>query len=142
MRILGLDLGSRTLGVALSDALCIVARPIETFRFDDNDYAKPLQRVLELIKEHDVHLVVLGLPKHMNGDIGEKAQLSMDFKQWIEEESNVRVVLVDERLTTVQAQKILISADVSRKKRKGVIDQMAAVNILQGYLDSSASKAA
>ncbi len=135
MRILGLDLGSKTCGVAVSDALCMVARPVETTRFRDQDYESCLTRILQLIKEHEVHKIVLGLPKHMNGDIGERGQISMHFKEMLEHNSSVEVVLVDERLSTVQAQRILISADVSRKKRKAVIDQMAAVTILQGYLD-------
>lgn len=142
MRVMGLDLGSRTCGVAVSDPMCIVARPVETVRFSDNQYDVALNRVKELVKELEVHLIVLGFPKHMNNDIGEKAQLSMEFKKLLEEETGLRVVLIDERLTTVQATRVLIEADVSRKKRKTVIDQMAAVTILQGFLDSSASKAA
>lgn len=140
MRIMGLDLGSKTCGIALSDALCMVARPIETTRFPDNDYETCLKRVLELVKEHEVHLIVLGLPKHMNGDVGLRGEVSLHFKEMIEQNSGIQVKLVDERLTTVQAQRVLIAADVSRKKRKQVIDQMAAVAILQGFLDSNSAK--
>ena len=142
MRVMGLDLGSRTCGVAVSDALCMIARPVETIRFTEDDNDKALPRIAELIKEHDVHLIVLGLPKHMNGDIGIRAEISIEFKEKLEKMTGLRVVLIDERLTTMQASKVLIKADVSRKKRKEVIDQMAAVNILQGFLDSGMSKAA
>lgn len=140
MRIMGLDLGSKTCGVAVSDATGMIARPLETTRFKDDDYDTCLKRVLELVVAHEVHLIVLGLPKHMNGDIGIRGQISMDFKEMIEQNSSVKVVLLDERLTTVQAERFLIAADVSRKKRKQIIDQMAAVSILQGYLDSNSAK--
>ena len=121
MRVLGLDLGSVTCGVAVSDPLKIVARSVETIRFpaEENDIA--VDRIKQLCKELDVDTIVLGLPKHMNNDIGIRAQIALEFK--------------DKRLTTVAANKVLLSADVSRKKRKKVIDQMAAVQILQGYLD-------
>ncbi|MBE6114708.1 MAG: Holliday junction resolvase RuvX [Erysipelotrichaceae bacterium] len=142
MRVMGLDLGSRTCGVAVSDALCMVARPLETIRFPDEKNDIALERIVELIKEHEVHLLVLGLPKHMNGDIGIRAEISIKFKEKLESRTGLRVVLIDERMTTMQASRILISADVSRSKRKKVIDQMAAVTILQGFLDSSMSKAA
>ena len=142
MRVMGLDLGSRTCGVAVSDALCVVARHLETIRFAEEDNDKALPRIVELIKEHEVHLLVLGLPKHMNGDIGIRAEISIKFKEKLEKLTGLRVVLLDERMTTMQASRILISADVSRSKRKKVIDQMAAVTILQGFLDSSMSKAA
>ena len=136
MRVLGLDLGSRTLGIAISDALGIIASGVETYRFDDERYDLALNRVLEIVKEKKVGKIVLGYPKHMNGDIGEKAKLSEDFKRQIEEKIDIEVVLVDERWTTKLAESRLLQADVSRKKRKQVIDKMAAVVILQNYLDS------
>lgn len=136
MRILGLDLGSRTLGIAISDALGIIATGVETYRFDDERYDLALNRVLEIVKEKKVGKIVLGYPKHMNGDIGEKAKLSEDFKRQIEEKIDIEVVLVDERWTTKLAESRLLQADISRKKRKQVIDKMAAVVILQNYLDS------
>ena len=142
MRVMGLDLGSRTCGVAVSDALCMIARAVETIRFEDEDNDVALVRIKELIKEHEVHLIVLGLPKHMNGDIGVRAQISLDFKEKLENETGLRVVLIDERMTTMQANRVLLEADVSRKKRKKVVDQIAAVTILQGFLDSGMSKAA
>ena len=135
MRVLGLDLGSVTCGVAVSDPLKIVAISVETIRFpaEENDIA--VDRIKQLCKELDVDTIVLGLPKHMNNDIGIRAQIALEFKDKLEDALNIKVVMVDERLTTVAANKVLLSADVSRKKRKKVIDQMAAVQILQGYLD-------
>ncbi len=135
IRALGLDLGSKTCGVAISDPLGIVARALETIRFDEDNYEVALKRVIEIVKENGVNKIVLGLPKHMNGDIGIRGNISIQFKEMLEKNINVEIILWDERLSTVAAEKILISGNVSRKKRKQVIDQMAAVNILQGYLD-------
>lgn len=136
MRVLGLDLGSRTIGIAISDALGIIASGVETYRFEDDRYDLALKRVIEVSKERKVEKIVLGYPKHMNGDIGEKAKLCEDFKKMIEENLNLEVILVDERWTTKLANNRLLEADISRKKRKQVIDKMAAVVILQNYLDS------
>ena len=135
MRVLGLDLGSRTLGVSVSDALGMIAQPVTTIRFEEDDYDSAFEQVQTYIKEYQIKTVVLGLPKHMNGHVGIRGDISIMFKERLET-LGVAVVLWDERLTTVAAQRILIAADVSRKKRKKVIDQMAAVQILQGYLDS------
>ena len=135
MKILGLDLGSRTLGIAISDALGIIASGLETYRFEDDRYDLALNRVIELVKEKKVDKIVLGYPKHMNGDIGEKAKLCEGFKKQIEDAINIEVILVDERWTTKLAENRLLQADISRKKRKQVIDKMAAVIILQTYLD-------
>ena len=136
MRILGLDLGSRTVGIAISDALGIIASGVETYRFLDGRYDLALNRVIEIVKERKVDKIVLGYPKHMNGDIGEKALLCEEFKRNLEESINIEVVLVDERWTTKLANNRLLEADISRKKRKQVIDKMAAVVILQNYLDN------
>lgn len=133
-RILGLDLGSKTLGVAVSDPLGMFARAVTTIRFESDDYASALEQLKPLLKEYSCKEVVLGLPKHMNGDVGIRGQISIDFKEQLELEG-VKVTLWDERLTTVSATKMLISADVSRKKRKQVVDQIAAVHILQGFMD-------
>ena len=134
---MGLDLGSKTLGIALSDSLGLLAHGVETFRFNENNYQQALKRVIEICKLENIETIVLGLPKHMNGDIGERAEISIQFKQMIENKMpNVEVILVDERLTTKVMTQQLIFADVSRKKRKQVIDKMAAVAILQGYLDT------
>ena len=136
MRVLGLDLGSVTCGISVSDALGIIARPYQTLRFAADDYDDAFAQVSEVIAELKTNTVVLGLPKHMNGDVGIRGEISIAFKQRLET-LGVKVVLWDERLTTVAAEKILIAADVSRKKRKKVIDQMAAVQILQSFLDSN-----
>jgi putative Holliday junction resolvase len=134
-KILGLDLGSRTCGIAISDALGMIAHGVETYRFKEGHYKSAAYHIKGIVEENHIHKIVLGLPKHMNGDLGERAQISIDFKERLEKIMDVEVILVDERLTTVIAQNQLIFADVSRKKRKQVIDKMAAVQILQGYLD-------
>lgn len=136
-KIMGLDLGSRTVGIALSDILGMIAHGVETYHFPPEHYHQALEHVIELVDKENVEVIVLGLPKHMNGDIGERAQVSIRFKEMLEDKRpDLKVVLSDERLTTKVAEQSLIFADVSRKKRKKVIDKMAAVNILQGYLDS------
>ncbi len=134
-KILGLDLGSRTCGIAMSDALGMIAHGVETYHFKENHYKSAAYHIKDIVEENNIHKIVLGLPKHMNGDLGERAQISIDFKERLEKMMDVEVILIDERLTTVMAQNQLIFADVSRKKRKQVIDKMAAVQILQGYLD-------
>ncbi len=134
-RILGLDLGSVTCGVAVSDELGLLAHGVETYRFPENNYHKCAKHVRYLVREYDVKQIVLGLPKHMNGDLGERAQISMQFKEKLESMMDVEVILEDERMTTVIATQNLLLGDVSRKKRKEVVDKMAAVEILQGYLD-------
>ena len=140
MRVLGLDLGSRTLGIAISDALGIIATGVETYRFEDDRYDLALAKVIEIVKERKVEKIVLGYPKHMNGDIGDRAKICEEFKNSIENSIDIEVVLMDERWTTKLAESRLIAADVSRKKRKQVIDKMAAVVILQNYLDLKGGK--
>ncbi len=133
-KVIGLDLGSKTCGVAISDASRFIARALTTIRFEADDYDDCFDQLLDLLEKEHIHEVVLGLPKHMNGDIGVRGQLSQDFAAELEKEG-YQVTLWDERLTTVSAERLLISGDVSRKKRKKIIDQMAAVQILQNYLD-------
>ncbi len=135
MRYLGLDLGTRTLGVAVSDLLGIIASGVETYHFKEEDYETALKHVGELIKQYDVSKIALGLPLHMNGDFGDSAKRSQDFADKIKNLYNVEVVLIDERWSTKQANASLLQADLSRKKRKQVIDKMAAVVILQTLLD-------
>ncbi|MGI6608823.1 MAG: Holliday junction resolvase RuvX [Erysipelotrichaceae bacterium] len=135
-KVMGLDLGSKTCGVALSDTLGMIASAVETVRFEENDYQSCLSKVCEIIDENKVGEVVLGLPRHMNGDEGIRAEISRNFKEMLEQTRNVKVILWDERLSTVSAQKTMISANMKRKKRKKMIDTMAAVVILQGYLDA------
>lgn len=134
-RILGLDLGSVTCGVSVSDLMGLIASPVETVRFANEDYEDCLEKLKKHIDEYKVDTVVLGLPKHMNGDIGIRGNISLEFKEKLES-LGLTVILWDERLTTVSAERFLIQADMSRKKRKKVIDQMAAVTILQDYLNS------
>lgn len=134
MRYLGLDLGSRTLGIAISDKSGIIARSLKIIRHEE-DYEGLLTEVKKIVEEEEVEAIVLGYPKNMNNSIGEKAKLSETFKEKLEKICNITVYLEDERLTTKQATDILISNNTSRKKRKKVIDSMAATIILQSYLD-------
>ncbi len=134
MRYLGLDLGSKTLGIAISDPTGLIASSYGIIRHD-SDYDGLITKIKELIELKQIDEIVLGLPKNMNNTIGEKAKLSYEFKEKLENELNIKVNLVDERLTTKQATDLLISNDTSRNKRKKVIDSMAACIILQSYLD-------
>ncbi len=139
MRIIGLDVGDRTIGVAISDALLLTAQGIETIRRSDWD--KDLQRLKELIGQHEVTKIVVGLPRNMNGSEGERCDIVRDFADRLQEVvPDLPIIFWDERLSTVAAQRYLIDADVSRAKRRKVIDKMAAVFILQGYLDSKPQK--
>lgn len=130
---MALDVGSRTIGIACSDALLMTAQGIETIRRTslENDF----NRLRELISEYEVHELVVGMPKNMNGTKGERAEKTEEFVEKMKAVIELPVTFWDERLSTVMAERQLIAADVSRKKRKGVIDKMAAVVILQGYLD-------
>ncbi|MDA7027683.1 Holliday junction resolvase RuvX [Bacillus sp. CLL-7-23] len=136
MRILGLDLGSKTLGVAMSDEMGWTAQGIETVKIDEASGDYGLNRLAQLTEDYTVDKIVLGFPKNMNGSIGPRGEASQKFAELLENTFHIPVVLWDERLSTMAAEKMLISADVSRQKRKKVIDKMAAVMILQGYLDS------
>ena len=135
-RILGLDYGTKTVGVALSDELRITAQPLETItRKDANKLRKTYARIEELVKEYNVEKIVLGLPKNMNNSLGFASERSMNFKKMIEEKYNIEVILQDERLSSVEANNIMIKNDTSRKKRKKSVDSLAANIILQSYLD-------
>lgn len=135
---MGLDLGSKTLGIAISDALGMMAHGVETFHFQENQDSLSIKRVKELCEKEGIRKIVLGLPKHMNGDVGIRGEITYKYKEKLEKRiEGIEVILVDERLTTKVAESALIFADVSRKKRKQVIDKMAAVAILQSYLDRS-----
>ena len=137
MRIMGLDYGSKTVGVAMSDPLGITAQAVETiWRKDENKLRKTCARIEELISEYEVERIVLGLPKHMNNDIGERAQKALAFGEMVKRRTGLEVVMWDERLTTVEAERTLIENNVRRENRKQYIDKIAAVFILQGYLDS------
>ena len=137
MRIMGLDYGSKTIGVAISDPLGITAQGIEIIRREEeNKLRKSLRRVEELAKEYEVSEIVLGFPKNMNNTIGERAEKSLQLKEALERRLGLPVVMWDERLTTVEANRTLMEASVRRENRKQYLDQLAAVFILQGYLDS------
>lgn len=136
MRIMGLDLGSKTVGVAISDPLLITAQGIEIIRRkEENKLRQTLARIEALIEEYGVDTIVLGLPKNMNDTLGERAQLSLDFKEKLERRTGLPVVMWDERLTTVAADKAMMEAGIRREKRKDYVDKIAACLILQGYLD-------
>lgn len=136
MRIMGLDVGSKTVGVAVSDALGWTAQGIETVKIDEANGEFGIDRIAELVKEYAITQFVVGFPKNMNNTVGPRGEASENYKKLLEEHFSLPVKLWDERLTTMAAERMLIEADVSRKKRKQVIDKMAAVMILQGYLDS------
>ena len=137
MRILGLDFGSRTVGVAVSDELLLTAQGLETIeRKDENKLRKTCARIEEIIKEYGVEEIVLGLPKNMNNTEGERCEKTKEFAQMLERRTGLSVVLWDERLTTVAAEQTLIESGVRRENRKQYVDKIAAVFILQGYLDS------
>lgn len=138
---MGLDVGSKTVGVAVSDLLGWTAQGIEIIRINEEEQEFGFDRLGELIKEYDVTKVVVGLPKNMNNSIGPRAEASMSYGKQVEELFHLPVEYQDERLTTVQAERMLIEqANTSRAKRKKVIDKVAAVMILQNYLDRASNK--
>jgi RNAse H-fold protein YqgF len=140
-RIMGLDYGSKTVGVSISDALGITAQALETiWRKDENKLRRTLARIDELVKEYEVTEIILGYPKNMNNTVGERAEKTLLFKEMLEKRCGINVVLWDERLTTVEAEQILIDLGVKREERKNHIDKIAAGIILQGYMDFGHSK--
>lgn len=133
---MGLDYGTKTVGVAVSDPLGLTAQAIETIvRKEENKLRKTCARIGELIVQYDVEKIILGFPKHMNNDIGERAEKSLEFRDMLHRRTGLEVVMWDERLTTVEAERTLIESNIRRENRKKHIDQIAAVFILQGYLD-------
>ncbi|SNZ11179.1 putative holliday junction resolvase [Terribacillus aidingensis] len=136
LKTIGLDVGSKTIGVAVSDGLGWTAQGLTTIKWNEEDYETARLELEQIIKTHEIAKAVIGMPKNMNGTIGPRGEASLAFSQWIEEQFGIETVLWDERLTTMAAERVLLEADVSRKKRKKVIDKMAASMILQGYLDS------
>jgi len=137
MRILGLDYGERTIGVAVSDGFGWTAQALEVIkRSNSTEYKKSISRIAQWVEEYEVNTIVLGYPKNMDNTEGERCQKTKVFQKQLQQAfPNVTVVLWDERMSTIAAQRSLLEADMSRKKRKSVIDKMAAVHILQGYLD-------
>ncbi len=136
MRILGLDYGSKTVGVAVSDELGWTAQGLETItRKDENKLRKTLARIEELVKIYNVERIVLGFPKHMNNDEGERCAKTESFKEMLERRTGLPVVLQDERMSTISAERILMEGGVRRENRKAYVDKMAAAFILQTYMD-------
>ena len=136
MRIIGLDFGSKTVGVAVSDELLITAQGIEIVRRkSENKLRQTLARIEELIKEYNVEKIVLGFPKNMNNSEGERCEKTLEFKEMLERRTGLTVELWDERLTTVAADNLMMEAGIRRENRKEYVDQIAASFILQGYLD-------
>ena len=136
MRILGIDLGSKTVGMAVSDYLGIIASPIGTSRIEENNLQEALECVKIVVKERQIEKIVLGLPKNMDGSQGFQSDYCKEFKRMLEEEVKIPVIIQDERLTTKIAHSAMLQADMSRKKRKENVDKIAACIILQSYLDS------
>lgn len=137
MRIMGLDYGSKTVGVAVSDPLGITAQGVETIeRREENKLRQTLARIEALVQEYEVDKIVLGFPKNMNNTIGERAEKSLELKEKLERRIGIPVIMWDERLTTVEAERTLMESKVRRENRKKYVDKIAAVFILQGYLDS------
>ncbi len=135
MRYLGLDLGTRTLGISISDETKTIATGLTTLRFNDSAYEELYDELKRIVDEYRVEKLILGFPKNMNNTIGERAETTIKFKENIEKLLDKEVILQDERLSTVSAHNYLLQADMSRKKRKKVVDKMAANIILQTYLD-------
>lgn len=135
MRYMGLDLGSKTLGIAISDPTKTIANVLTTIRFKDENYDLLISPLADIIKEYQVSKIILGYPKNMNNTVGERAMITLAFKEKLENNFNIEVIMEDERLTSVISNNVLIEADLSRKKRKQKVDGIAAEIILQGYLD-------
>ena len=141
MRIMGLDYGSVTVGVAVSDALLLTAQGVETiFRKEENKLRRTLARIQELCTEYEVGEIVVGFPKHMNNTIGDRAEKSLAFAEMLKKRTGLPVVMWDERLTTVEANRTLMESGVRREHRLDYLDMIAAVFILQGYLDAKKNR--
>ena len=140
MRYLGLDLGSKTLGIAISDRTNTIASIYKTIFFKEDDYDSLIPELINIVKEENISVIVLGLPKNMNNTIGTRAEITLEFKKKLEDSIGIKVELMDERLTSVIANNVLINADVSRKKRKKKVDGMAALLILQSYIDKNGGR--
>lgn len=136
-RVLGIDYGDVRIGIAVSDLMGWTAQGVETIHRKNEE--QDIARIGELIRQYEVEKIVLGFPKNMNGTIGPRGEISQQFAEMLTEKFGLPVILWDERLSTMAAERMLVSADVSRKKRKQVVDKMAAAIILQNYLDSQSS---
>ncbi|MFD1362969.1 Holliday junction resolvase RuvX [Lentibacillus salinarum] len=140
MKTVGLDVGSKTIGVAASDPLGLTAQGLTTIHWDEQDIYSADDQLKQIIEEHAIGKAVIGLPKHMNGTVGERGEASEAYARHVENVHGIPAILWDERLSTAAAERVLLEADMSRKKRKKVIDKMAAVMILQSYLDQEKIK--
>ena len=140
MRYLGIDLGSKTVGLAISDPTLTIASSLKTIFFDNEDYKSTILEIKEIVTLYDVKKIILGLPKNMNNTLGERAQITREYKKLLEEEISIPVEFLDERLTSVISNSILIEADMSRRKRKMKVDSIAAQIILQDYLNKEKNK--
>lgn len=135
MRYLGIDLGSKTVGLAMSDTTLTIASTYKTIFFKDEDYNSTINETKDIIKEYNITKIILGLPKNMNNTLGERAEITLKYKELLEKSTDLPVIMFDERLTSVISNSILIEADISRKKRKKKVDSIAAQIILQDYLN-------
>ena len=135
MRYLGIDLGSKTVGLAMSDTTLTIASTYKTIFFKDEDYNSTINEIKDIIKEYNITKIILGLPKNMNNTLGERAEITLKYKELLEKSPGLPVIMFDERLTSVISNSILIEADMSRKKRKKKVDSIAAQIILQDYLN-------
>lgn len=135
MRYLGIDLGSKTIGLAISDTTLTIASTYKTIFFKNEDYNSTIEEIMSIIKEYNITKIILGLPKNMNNTLGERAEITLKYKELLEKNTNIPIIMFDERLTSVISNNILIEADMSRKKRKKKVDSIAAQIILQDYLN-------
>lgn len=135
MRYLGIDLGSKTVGLAMSDTTLTIASTYKTIFFKNEDYSSTINEIKDIIKEYNITKIILGLPKNMNNTLGERAEITLKYQKLLEENTRLPVIMFDERLTSVISNSILIEADMSRKKRKKKVDSIAAQIILQDYLN-------
>lgn len=135
MKYLGLDLGTKSLGIAISDITKTIASTYKTIHFDEEDYMSAIEQLIPILEEENIEKIILGLPKNMNNSIGPRAEATLSFKELLESKVDIEVVMQDERLSTKEASSYMIEADMSRKKRKKKIDSLAANIILQTYLD-------
>ena len=135
MRYLGIDLGSKTIGLSMSDETLTIASAYKTIFFDNEDYPSTISKIMEIVKENNIKKIVMGLPKNMNNTLGDRALITLEYKRLLEKALDIEIIMMDERLTSVISNSVLIEADLSRKKRKKKVDSVAAQIILQSYLD-------
>lgn len=140
MRYLGIDLGSKTVGLAMSDPTNTIASSYKTIFFENEDYESTIKEIKDIVEEYNIKKIVLGLPKNMNNTLGERAIITTQYKKLLEDNLNIEVDFYDERLTSVISNSLLIEADMSRKKRKKKVDKIAAQIILQDYLNKEKNK--